>query len=377
MQEKVKGFVRAGRVEFVNGGWTTSDESCAAFDDVLNNVMKGHAFLRQEFGTTPRVGWLTDTLDHSAGYARLQADLGLRTQIFSKMSTREIDRRVTDRSLDFVWRPHALHLGSQMQIFVSAMQDDSCAFLDSSPFVTDRSLKSFNADQKSKALMDHIAKLASGRRTTNILLPVGCNHQWSNAKYQFDQLDKAIQYVNKKYADLGKDITLLYSTASEFTNAVKAEKQAWPITHGDLTTSFTDRSAPLNILAGGYSSRPNLKKHLKDATAVNFAAQKMLAYSALRLGNEDPGLGDALKSQNEWMDVLGAGVSSNIIRGTLKERVAEDFVAELRQVEEATKRSYSKALQNWLKEEEGISMAGGMQWCMGSQNDTVFDCPIA
>lgn len=67
----MKGFVSAGRLEFVNGGWTTSDEACAAFDDVLTNVMKGHAFLRSEFGTVPRVGWLTDSLDHSAGYARL------------------------------------------------------------------------------------------------------------------------------------------------------------------------------------------------------------------------------------------------------------------------------------------------------------------
>ena len=46
IQEKVKGFVRAGRLEFVNGGWATSDETCAAFGDVLTNMMKGHTFLR-------------------------------------------------------------------------------------------------------------------------------------------------------------------------------------------------------------------------------------------------------------------------------------------------------------------------------------------
>ena len=94
----------------------------------------------------PRVGWLTDSLDHSAGYARLQADLGLQALIFSKMNNREVERRVASRSLDFVWRPHSEHFGASKQVLVSAMQDDSCSFLDSQPFVADRSLKSFNAD---------------------------------------------------------------------------------------------------------------------------------------------------------------------------------------------------------------------------------------
>jgi alpha-mannosidase len=63
--------VKGGRLEFVNGGWATSDEACASFEDILGNVMKGHTFLRTEFGVVPRVGWSTDTIDHSAGYARL------------------------------------------------------------------------------------------------------------------------------------------------------------------------------------------------------------------------------------------------------------------------------------------------------------------
>jgi hypothetical protein len=62
------------------------------------------------------------------------------------MNSREIERRVASRSLDFVWRPHSEHFGASKQVLVSAMQDDSCSFLDSQPFVADRSLKSFNAD---------------------------------------------------------------------------------------------------------------------------------------------------------------------------------------------------------------------------------------
>jgi len=112
VQEKVKVLVKEGRIEFVNGGWSSSDESCASFEDLLTNMMKGQAFLRSEFGVIPRVGWLTDSIDHSSGYARIQSDLGLTALIFSKLNNREIERRAVNKSLDFVWRPHSQHHGS-------------------------------------------------------------------------------------------------------------------------------------------------------------------------------------------------------------------------------------------------------------------------
>lgn len=94
---------------------------------------------------------------------------------------------------------------------------------------------------------------------------------------------------------MGKEVTLFYSTAGDFTNALKAEQQAFSVSQGDLTATFAEQGSPLTVLAGGYSSRPNLKKLLKDSTAVNFAAQKLFAYSSLKLNATDPLLEEALK----------------------------------------------------------------------------------
>lgn len=66
---------------------------------------------------------------------------------------------------------------------VSSQQEDVCQFLDNAPFVSDTSLKTYNADRKSKELIDRIGKLAKSRKSVNILLPIGCSHQWTNAKY--------------------------------------------------------------------------------------------------------------------------------------------------------------------------------------------------
>ena len=89
-------MVSSGHLDFVNGGWSNNDETCPSFENTLTNFMKGHSWLAAEFGIRPKIGWVKGSIDHSAGYARLQADLGLHTLIYSKMSEQEINRRIAE-----------------------------------------------------------------------------------------------------------------------------------------------------------------------------------------------------------------------------------------------------------------------------------------
>lgn len=76
---------------------------------------------------------------------------------------------------------------------------------------------------------------------------------------------------------MGKDTVLFYSTAGQFIDALKAENQTWPLSVSDFSDTFGEQGKPLDVLSGGYSSRPNLKNLIKDASAVNFATQRLLA----------------------------------------------------------------------------------------------------
>jgi len=136
--------------------------------------MKGQQFLSSEFGVRPSIGWIKGSIDHSEGHARLLADLGIHTLILSKMSQAEMDRRSADHSLDFIWRPFNNHFGHKKQIMVSSMQDDLCQFTDAAPFIADPTLKTFNAEFKSQALINRIEKMIKSRKSSNILLSIGC-----------------------------------------------------------------------------------------------------------------------------------------------------------------------------------------------------------
>jgi len=57
MKEKVRGLVKNGQLELINGGWSMHDEACPTYTDMIENMMIGHEFILKEFGVKPRIGW--------------------------------------------------------------------------------------------------------------------------------------------------------------------------------------------------------------------------------------------------------------------------------------------------------------------------------
>ena len=78
-------MVKEGRLEFVLGGWVGHDEACPLYHDIIENMRVGHAFLVEEFGYIPRIGWLVDTFGHSAANARFFAEMGMDAFFFARV----------------------------------------------------------------------------------------------------------------------------------------------------------------------------------------------------------------------------------------------------------------------------------------------------
>jgi len=76
-------------------------------------MMKGHEFLKKEFGVVPRVGWLLDSFGHSSANARLYAEMGLEALFVGRLDHNDIDLRFNAKSLNFLWRPFSEHFGKQ------------------------------------------------------------------------------------------------------------------------------------------------------------------------------------------------------------------------------------------------------------------------
>jgi len=85
VKDQVKQLIKEGRFEFVNGGWSMHDEATPHYEDMINNMMHGHDFLKKEFDVVPRIGWHVDPFGHSAANARLFADMGFEAWFFARL----------------------------------------------------------------------------------------------------------------------------------------------------------------------------------------------------------------------------------------------------------------------------------------------------
>ena len=72
------------------GGWVGADECNANYEDIIGNFYKGHSWLKDEFGISPRVGWNIDPFGHTEGTAAIMHDLGFEALFNARMGVNEL-----------------------------------------------------------------------------------------------------------------------------------------------------------------------------------------------------------------------------------------------------------------------------------------------
>ena len=102
-------------------------------------------------------------------------------------------------------------------------------------------------------LRSYILDDATHFKTNRLMIPWGDDFWFSNAHLTFENLETTINYFNEKY----DDITLLYSTPSEYVNALKAEKVSWPVRYDDM---FPYADGNNDYWTGYFTSRADYKK---------------------------------------------------------------------------------------------------------------------
>jgi lysosomal alpha-mannosidase len=63
--------------------------------------------------------------------------------------------------------------------------------------------------------------MAAGYRGNHLLIPFGGDFTFSNARMNFENMDRLIDYFNKNN---GQNIKLIYSTPSEYIDALYEQK---------------------------------------------------------------------------------------------------------------------------------------------------------
>lgn len=120
MKKTVRGLVKRGQLQFINGGWSMHDEACTHYVSMIENTAFGHRFLKEEFDYVPTVGWQIDPFGHSATQASLlSAEVGFDALYFARIDWQEAQVRTAQRSMEMIWQGSS-SLGPDATVFTGA-----------------------------------------------------------------------------------------------------------------------------------------------------------------------------------------------------------------------------------------------------------------
>ncbi|QCE14629.1 lysosomal alpha-mannosidase [Vigna unguiculata] len=316
----VKGLVKSGQLEFINGGYCMHDEAATHYIDMIDQTTLGHQFLKEEFGVTPRIGWQIDPFGHSAVQAYLLgAEVGFDSLFFARIDYQDRAKRKDEKTLEVVWRG-SKSFGSSSQIFSGAFPENYeppsnfyYEVNDDSPIVQDDvNLFDYNVPERVNEFVAAAMSQANITRTNHIMWTMGTDFKYQYAQSWFRQLDKFIHYVNQD----GR-VHALYSTPSIYTDAKHATNEAWPIKTDDYFP-YADR---VNAYWTGYfTSRPALKGYVRLISGYYLAARQLEYFKGKSaLGPNTDSLAEA----------LAIAQHHDAVSGTEKQHVANDYAKRL------------------------------------------------
>ncbi|XP_071733945.1 probable alpha-mannosidase At5g13980 isoform X1 [Rutidosis leptorrhynchoides] len=320
-KEIVKGLVRSGQLELINGGWCMHDEAAPHYIDMIDQTTYGHKFIKEQFNVTPRIGWQIDPFGHSAVQAYLLgAEVGFDSVFFGRIDYQDRAKRKGDKSLEVIWRG-SKSLGSSSQIFAGAfpenyepppggfyfeVNDDSDIVQD------DMDLFDYNVQERVNDFVAAAVSQANITRTNHVMWTMGTDFKYQYAESWYRNMDKFIHYVNKD----GR-VNALYSTPSIYTDAKHAETDTWPLKEDDYFPYASDIDA---YWTGYFTSRPGLKGYVRLLSGYYLAARQLEVLKGRnKTGPTTDKLGDA----------LGIAQHHDGVSGTSQQHVANDYAKRL------------------------------------------------
>ena len=288
-QEKkqiIKKLIENGQLELLHGGYVMNDEACTYYDDIIEQMTLGHRFIKNTFNQTTNVAWHLDPFGHSAPQARLFSEMGFDIWFFERISYPDFDQRKVNGQLEMIWRPESYNRNKN---FLLAHVNYLKYYL--APFdgcVTILCNLGKTPDERKVKITEAAGKYAKWIReqvdgyspTGHIFHQVGGDFEWGMAKNYYERMEVLIDFFEK---NPGYGIKAHFSTPSQYTKAVYKEIVAKNISLTEKVDDFFPyRDTPNAFWTGFYTSKPLLKKMVREASTYLQGVKKLLSILYLK-----------------------------------------------------------------------------------------------
>ena len=105
VRDSLRSLIANDQWFFVNGGWCMHDEASTHYIGMMDQTTLGHAFLHEQLGVIPTVGWQLDPFGHSATQASLlTARAGMDALYFGRIDYQDLAVRQVTQECEGLWK---------------------------------------------------------------------------------------------------------------------------------------------------------------------------------------------------------------------------------------------------------------------------------
>ncbi|XP_059093937.1 lysosomal alpha-mannosidase-like [Tigriopus californicus] len=371
-RNQVRTLVHNGQLEFINGGWSMNDEAATHYNAVIDQMTWGFRKLNDTFGecARPRVAWQIDPFGHSREHANLFAQMGFDGLFFGRLDYADKAQRLKTKTMEMIWKGSD-SLGKSSWLFTGALFNGYSPprgfcfdiFCDDEPIMDNPRLHDYNVNRRVDEFFKAVKDWSEGYSTNHIMMPMGEDFNYNNARTWYDNLDKLIKYGNARQTN-GSQINLFYSTPSCYLKSLNDVGQTYTTKSDDF---FPYASDPHAYWTGYFTSRPALKGMIRESN--NFL-QVCKQLGALTDRDWTPGPeGDVSKMR----EVVAVAQHHDAVTGTAKQAVTFDYQQRLSEGIQDCQEVIKYAYQNLMPTSKSSAAPPELIFCP-LMNTT--ECPI-
>lgn len=334
-RQEFKRYLEQGKIEIVGGGWVQNDEASPTAEQVIHQMTVGHEFLRKSFGeaSVPRIAWQIDPFGHSDLTPQLMHLMGFEGLVINRIHYSIKQQLKASKQMEFFWTwddakrfeegilTHVLHT------HYSAPQ----GFDWEERGIT---ITTSNVEARCNQFARMMRERAAAYQTGKLLVPFGDDFKFHNAKVQFENMDRVIDFIND-HSDLYPGLKIRYATVGEYFDAINPpqSKVLFPVFRGDFFP-YADNGD--SYWTGYYSTRPALKRHSRQTNALVRSGDMAFALARSNYcGAGDTGEKAVTCRLAEWDEIYGELLYAreqgglmmhhDAITGTAKDYVVDDY----------------------------------------------------
>eukprot|EP00986_Skeletonema_menzelii_P007327 scaffold2854_cov140-Skeletonema_menzelii.AAC.3 len=357
-QKSLQDLIKKEQFSFANGGWCMHDEAATHYMGMIDQTTLGHQFLLKELGVVPKVGWQIDPFGHSATQGGLlTSSVGFDALYFGRIHYVDLQNRQAAAECEGLWKSAPDNSSVFWGLTGSyggnyGAPDGFCfdALCADDPLV---GLEKDALKERIKLFTNALGVQANRTKGNNIMMTMGMDFQYSQARKNFQNLDLLIDSTQQLldngeiefWSDRFDNVNIFYSTPERYTqckyadlvNAKTSEEGSFLSKYNPVKWNASPKTKDWFPYAdcdhcywtGYFTSRQGLKRMERVGSSFLHAARQIESMAKLSLSREQR-TRVAADSWNasplyELDDAMGVVQHHDGVSGTSKQHVAYDY----------------------------------------------------